>query len=69
MDFSGRCHPGLFPYSALVGSTPDTCLRQYMEVYGSDCTLRSLRSCSSFFGRRHSLRDAEAVFFGSVQQT
>ena len=28
MDFSGRRLPGMFPYSALVGSTVDTSLRQ-----------------------------------------
>ena len=37
-----------FRIQLLLGSTLDTCLRQYMEAYGSDCRkLRSLRSCSS----------------------
>ena len=50
MDFSGRRFLDLFPCSALLGSTVDTC---FLPVYGGFCTriLRSivvLLSCSVF---------------------
>ena len=62
--FSGRWHPGLFPYSAPVGSTLDTCLRQFLEACGSDCKTAESPQLQFIFGRRHSLRDAEADFLG-----
>ena len=34
MDFSGRRLPETFPYSALVGATLDTNLRQFTEAFG-----------------------------------
>ena len=48
---SGKMTSGWIPFSAPVGSTMDTCLRQFTEVFfaffGSDCRkLWSLRSCS-----------------------
>ena len=48
MDFSGRRILVWFPYSVLLGSTVDTCLRQFIEAQSSYCRkLRILRSCSS----------------------
>ena len=60
--FSGRCHPGLFSvFSSCVGSTLDTCLRQYM-VQTANCGVSAVAVLFLVVG--HSLRDAEAVFLG-----
>ena len=34
MDFFWETTSGGFPYSSLVGSTVDTCLRQFTEAFG-----------------------------------
>ena len=69
MDFSGRLHPGLFPYSAPVGSTLDTV---YVSIWSMMFRLQNcggLRSCSSFLVVDIPFVTQRLIFLGSVQQT
>ena len=59
---------GGFPYSALVGSTVDTCLRQFTEA----CMVQTAENCgvsavAVHQGRRLSLRGAQADFPWSLR--